>query len=145
MRCVSISDSKNFSYSSYDPIERSLDFARDDNSKTFVFKMPLALLRLCVFVLAQNIFVELHLGAKEVLEPSFDPLSILQHFLRDVIGVNVDANRADDSEFLSFDRNRRAFEFSRADLQLVVQLVLVQELATFQIYQQICGAVAQMT
>ena len=100
----------------------------------FVFEMALALLRLCVFVLAQNIFVELHLGAQEVLEPSFDPLPILQHFLRDVISINVDANRAHDSEFLSFDRDRGAFEFSCADVQLVVQFVLVQELATFQIY-----------
>src|SRR5947199_8315198 len=108
MRLVSISDSKNFSYSSYDPIERSLDFARDDNSKIFVFKVPLALLRLCIFVFAQNIFIELHLGANEVLKPGFDPLSIFQHFLRDVISVNVDANRADDSEFLSFARNRGA-------------------------------------
>src|SRR5947208_16759149 len=91
--------------------------------KCLVFEMTLALERLRIFVLAQNIFVELHLGAKEVLEPSFDPLSILQHFLRDVISVNVDANRADDSEFFSLDRNRRAFEFSRADVQFIVQLV----------------------
>src|SRR5437763_14915657 len=104
--------------------------------------MTLALERLRIFVLAQNIFFELHLGPKEVLEPSFDPLSILQHFLGDVISVNVDANRADDSEFLSFDRNRRALEFSRADVQLVVQLILVQELPTFQIYQQISCTVA---
>jgi hypothetical protein len=76
------------------------------------------------------------------LEPSFDPLSILKHFLGHVIRVDVYANRANDSEFLSFDRNRRAFEFSRADVQLVVQLVLIQELATFQINQQICCAVA---
>ena len=110
--------------------------------RRLVFKVPLALERIRIFVLAQNIFVEVHLGTKEVLEPSFDPLSILQHFLRDVISVNVDANRADDSEFLSFDRNRRAFEFSRADVQLVVQLVLVEELAAFQIYQQICCTVA---
>ena len=109
---------------------------------SFVFKVPLALLRLCVFVLAQNIFIELHVGSKKVLKPSFDPLSILKHFLGDVISVDVDANRANDSEFLSFDRNRGAFEFSRADVQLVVQLVLVQELPTFQIDQQICCTVA---
>ena len=78
--------------------------------------MPLALLRLCVFVLAQNIFVELHLGAKKVLEPCLDPLSILKHFLGHVIRVDVDTNRADDSEFLSFNRDRGAFEFSRADV-----------------------------
>jgi hypothetical protein len=74
--------------------------------KPFLFEMTLALERLRVFVLAQDIFIELHLGAKEVLEPRFDPLSILQHFLGDVVGINVYANRANDSEFLSFDGNR---------------------------------------
>src|SRR4029453_13527806 len=112
--------------------------------RRLVFEMPLALERIRIFVLAQNIFIELYVGAKEVLEPSFDPLSILQHFLRDVISVNVDTNRADDSEFLSFDRNRRAFEFSRADVQLVIQFVFVQELPALEVNEQIGGAVAQM-
>jgi hypothetical protein len=45
--------------------------------KPFVFKVPLALLRLCVFVLAQNIFIELHVGSQEILKPRLDTLSIL--------------------------------------------------------------------
>ena len=90
--------------------------------RCFVFKVPLALLRLCVFVLAQNIFIELHVGSKKVLEPRLDSLSILQHFLADVIGIDINTNRADDSEFFSFDRDRGAFEFSSADVQLVVRL-----------------------
>ena len=106
--------------------------------------MPLALLRLYVFVLAQDIFIELHLGAQEVLEPSFDPLSILQHLLGDVISVNVDANRANDSEFLSFNRDRGAFEFSRADVQFIIQFLFVQELPALEVNEQIRGAVAQM-
>ena len=106
--------------------------------------MPLALLRLCVFVLAQNIFIELHVGSKEVLEPSFDPLSILKHFLGHVIRVDVDANRANDSELRSFDRDRGAFEFSRADVQFVIQFVFVQELPVLEVDKQIRGAVAQM-
>ena len=113
-------------------------------SKAFVFKVPLPLLRLCVFVLAQNIFVELHVGVQKVLEPGFDPLSILKHFLGDVIRVDVYANRANDSEFLSFDRDRGAFEFSRADVQFVIQFVFVQELPALEVNEQIRGAVAQM-
>ena len=80
--------------------------------------MPLALLRLCVFVFAQNILIELHVGAQKVLEPRFDALLIFQHFVADVIGVDVNADRANDSEFLSFDRDSGAFEFSSADVQL---------------------------
>jgi hypothetical protein len=112
--------------------------------KAFVFKVPLPLLRLCVFVLAQNIFIELHVGSKKILEPRLDALSILKHFLGDVIRVDVYANRANDSEFLSFDRDRGAFEFSRADVQLVIQFVFVQELPALEVNEQIRGAVAQM-
>ena len=106
--------------------------------------MPLALLCLCVFVLAQNIFIELHVCSKKIFKPRLDALSILEHFFRDVIGVDVNANGANDSEFFSLNRNGGAFEFSRADVQLVVQLVLIHELATFQIDQQIGCAIAQV-
>jgi len=95
-------------------------------SKPFVFKVSLAFLCLCIFVLAQNIFIELHVGSKKILKPCFDALSILQHFFGDVISIDVDANRTDDSKFLPLNRNRSAFEFSGANIQLVVQLVLVQ-------------------
>src|SRR5262249_33379857 len=96
------------------------------------------------FVLAQNIFVELDIGPQKVLKPSFDSLLIFKHFFGEVISIDVNANRANDAEFLPFDRDRRAFEFSCADVQLVVQLVFIQELTTFQINQQICCAVAQV-
>src|SRR6184192_2520034 len=79
--------------------------------KRFVFEVPFALQCLGVFVLAQNIFVELDVGAKKVLEPRFDALPIFQHLFGDVISVDIDADRAYDSEFLSLDRDRCAFEF----------------------------------
>src|SRR6266436_7155284 len=99
-------------------------------SKRFVFEVAFALQCLGVFVLAQNILVELHVGAKKVLEPRFDALPIFQHLFGDVISVDIDADRANDSEFLSLDRDRCAFEFSRADVQLVIQFLFVEKLAS---------------
>ena len=127
MQSTSVSDS-NFSLIDA-PEARSLTGMTIVNSNPLVLEVPLALLGLCVFVLAQNIFIELHVSAQKVLEPRFDALSIFQHFLGDVISIDVYANRTYNSEFFSFDWDRGAFEFSRADVQLVVQLVLVQELA----------------
>ena len=95
--------------------------------------MAFAFERLGVFVLAQNIFIELHVGAQKVLEPRFDALPIFQHLFSDVISVDVDSDRAYDSEFLSLDGDRCAFEFSRTDVQLVVQLFLVKKLTLLQI------------
>src|SRR5207249_8063977 len=95
-------------------------------------------------VLAQDILIELHVGSKKVLEPCFNSLSISQHFLGDVIGVDVDTDRANDSKLLSFNWDRRAFEFSRSDVQLVIQFVFVKELTLLKIDQQIRRAVAQV-
>ena len=127
---------KNFSYALYGPVDSSLDFARNDNSKSLVLEVALALQRLGVFVLAQDIFLELHVRPEKVLEPGFDPLSIFQHFLCDVVRVDVDADRADDSKVLALDRNGCALEFSGADIELVVEFIFVQQLALFQIDQE---------
>ena len=64
--------------------------------------MALAFERLGIFVFAQNIFIQLHVAAKEILKPGFDPLSILQHFLGDVVRIDVDADPANYSEILAF-------------------------------------------
>jgi hypothetical protein len=106
-------------------------------SKRFVFEMAFAFERLGVFVLAENVFVELHVGAKKIPEPRFDSLPILQHFLGDEIRIDVDTDRAHDSEFFSFDWDRRALELSRADVQLIIQFVFIKELPTLQIDQQV--------
>ena len=82
--------------------------------------MALPLLRLGIFVLAQNIFVELHVGAKKILKPRFDPLSIFQDFVRDVISVDVDTDAADDSKVFAFNRDARALVFSTPNVEFVV-------------------------
>src|ERR1700757_348068 len=107
--------------------------------------MALALQRLRVFVLAQDILIELHVGPKEILEPCLNSLSISEHFLGDIIGVDVDTDRANDSKLFSFNWDRRAFEFSRADVQLVIQFVLVKELTLLKIDQKIRRPVAQVS
>src|SRR5438552_697690 len=106
--------------------------------------MALTFQRLRVFVLAQDILVELYIGAKKVLEPRLDSVLISQHFLGDVIGVDVDTDGANNSKFPSFDGDRRAFEFSRPDVQLVIQFFFVKELTLLQIDQQIRCSVAQV-
>src|ERR1051326_8576242 len=123
---------------------KRLDTARLLQLNYLVFEMPLALSRLGVLVLAKNIFIELHVRSAKVCEPHFDSLAIFQHLLGDVVRVDIDADCAHDAEFLSFNRDRRAFEFSGADVELVVQFVLVEQLPTFEINLQIGGAIAQM-
>ncbi len=78
------------------------------------------------------------------MEPRFDSLPVFQHLLADVIGVDIDADRANNSEFLSFDRDGRAFEFSRADVQLVIHFVFVKELPAFEVNEQVRCAITQM-
>jgi hypothetical protein len=108
----------------------------------FVFKMAFAFKRLSVFVFAKDVLVELHIGAKKVLEPGFDALLIFQDFFGDVIRVDINADRTNDSELLSLNGNGRAFEFSRAEVQLVIQFVFVEKLAALEINQQVRCAVA---
>src|SRR5437016_4398901 len=76
-----------------------------------------------------------------MLEPGFDPLPIFQDFFSGVVRVDVDADRADDPEVLALDWDRRAFEFTAANVELVVQFVFV--FSAFEINQQIRSAVAQ--
>ena len=52
--------------------------------------------------------------------------------------------QTNDSKFLSFDRDRRAFEFPVSEVQIIIQFVFVQELPAFEINQEIRCAVAQM-
>jgi hypothetical protein len=118
MQCTSVSDSN---FSSMDaPEARSLTEMTIVNSNPLVLKVPFPFLRLHVLVFAQNVFIKLHVRAKKVLEPRFDSLPILQHFLGDVVSVDVDADCTHNSEFLSLDGDRRAFEFSPAEIQLVI-------------------------
>src|SRR2546421_6108133 len=62
-----------------------------------------------------------------------------------MVRIDVDADPADNSELLALDRYACAFEFSRADIQLVIQFVLVQKLPTFEVDQEIGGSVTQMS
>src|SRR5438552_15018870 len=94
----------------------------------FVLEMPLAFHRLGVLILTQDVFIQLHVGSAEIFEPCFDPLFTLHHFFGEIICIDVDANRADNAEVLSQNRNGSALEPARANLELVVQLVLVLEL-----------------
>jgi hypothetical protein len=94
--------------------------------------VALTLLRLGVFVLAQNISIQLHVGAEKILEPGLDPLSIFQNLFGDVIGVDVDAGAPTIPKSL-LNRNRCALKLPRPNIELVIQLVLVEELAPLQV------------
>ena len=106
--------------------------------------MALAFHRFGVLVLAKDVFIRLHIGTTKIFEPRFDPFFTLNHFFSEIVGVDVNANRTDNSKFLSHNGNGRALELPRTNTQLIVQLVLLQELTLLQIDQQIGGAVAQM-
>src|SRR5260370_18695669 len=58
-------------------------------SKRFVFEVAFALQRLRVFVLAQNIFVELHVRAAKIFEERFDALFTAHHVVRQIIYIDV--------------------------------------------------------
>ncbi len=103
--------------------------ASPTNLDCFVLEVAFAFQGFCVFVFAQNIFVELHFGAAEILEERFDAFLALYHFVGEIVYIDIDADRAHDAEFLVINRDGRAFEFSRSDIQLIVQLVFVLELA----------------
>jgi hypothetical protein len=57
----------------------SLHYAWKDNqpSKRFVFEVAFTFQRLGVFVFAKNVFVELDIGTKEILEPRYNSLAVL--------------------------------------------------------------------
>src|SRR5438132_6802182 len=86
----------------------------------------------------------MHVGPEKVLEPSLDALSIFQYFFGDVVHIDVDTDRADDSKVPALNRNGSAFEFAPANVEFVIQFVFVSELALFQINQEAGRAIAQM-
>src|SRR3981081_2790537 len=100
-------------------------------SDAFVLEVPLALQGFGVLVLAQNIFIELHVGAAKVLKEAFDALLAAHYLIGQIIYIEVDADRADDSKFRPEDRDRGALDFSRSCIQVVVELVLVLKVAAF--------------
>lgn len=69
--------------------------------KCSVLEVALASHCLGIVILAQNVFVQLHIGTAEIPEPCCNPLFALHHFFSEVIGIDVDANCADDAEFLA--------------------------------------------
>ena len=103
--------------------------------------MAFAFQRLLVFVAAENVFVELHLGAAEGLEEVLHLLGVVHHFFGEIIGIDVDADGADDTVFFPDDRDRGALELSGADVQLVIELIFVRDLALLQVDDQVCGAI----
>src|SRR5205807_8142103 len=87
---------------------------------------------------------ELPVGSAEIFKPCLDPLFALHDFIGEIVRIDVDAYRADNTEILSQNRDGRALELARANIQLVVQFIFVQELALLQIDQQVGRAIAQM-
>jgi hypothetical protein len=104
--------------------------------------VALAFQGLGVLVLAQDIFIDLHIDAAEVFKPRFNLFRTLHYFGGQIIDVDVDADRADDSEFLPYNRYGRALKFTRTNVELVVQFIFVEQLPLLQIDQQIGRAVA---
>src|SRR5438874_10386149 len=92
-----------------------------DRSKSFVFEVTLAFHGLGVLILTQDVLVELPVNSAEILEPCFDPFFTLHHLVSEIVCIDVDANRPDDAEILSQNRNGSALEPARADSQFVVQ------------------------
>lgn len=107
--------------------------------------MALAFQGFLVFVPAENVFVELHVGSAESLEEVLHLLGIVHHFFGEIIRVDVDADGADDAVFFPDDRHRRALELSGADVQLVIELIFVRDLALLQVDDQVRGAIAQIS
>src|SRR5579862_1360709 len=99
--------------------------------------MLLAGYRLRVLVAAQNVFVELHVSPAIISEEVGEALGRRQHLVMDVVDIDIDADCADDTELLPNDRNRRAFEATRADVEFVVELVLPKIYAAHEIDQEL--------
>src|SRR5436305_8267567 len=85
-----------------------------------VFKMAFAFQRLGIFVAAEDVFVELHIDAAEGLEKLTRPCRILCNFFSKIIGIDVDADRPHYAVFFANNRDGRALESARAEMQLVV-------------------------
>src|ERR1043166_1963814 len=117
---------------------------KESQSHAFVLEVSFALQRLGIFILAQNILFELHIGPAKILEESLDTPPAAHHFLSQIICIDVDTDRAHHAEFRPVNRDGGALEFSRADIQLVVELFLVLKLSLLQIDEKIGGPIAQM-
>ena len=74
--------------------------------------MALAFLGLGEFILAQNIFAQLHVGPANIFEERFDVLLVLHYVIGQIVYIDIDADRADDSELLPINRDGRALKFS---------------------------------
>ena len=96
--------------------------------KSSVLEVALAFHRLGIIILAQDVLIRMHVDSAKIPEPCFNPLFALHHFFSEVICIDIDTNGADDPEFLAQNRNSGALELPRANVELIVQLVLVQKL-----------------
>ena len=117
---------------------------RKNYLKSFVFEVTLAFHGLGVLILTQDVLVELPVNSAEILEPCFDPFFALHHLVGEIVCIDVDANRADNTEFFPHNWDGGAFEFSAPDVELVVEFLFVCQLPLFQVNQQIRRAIAQM-
>src|SRR5262245_47506504 len=81
---------------------------------------------LLILVLAQDVLVERHIGLVIGPEELRNPIGGGEDMVLDVVDVDIDADRADNAKLLSQDGDCRAFEFPRADVQLIIELVLAQ-------------------
>src|SRR4051812_4157356 len=113
-------------------------------SQPLVLKMALSLLRLGELVFTQNVLIELHIDTQKIPKPFLDPSLIGHDMLGEIIRINVDTDGADHAKLFPHYRDGRAFKFPAANVQLVVQFILVSELTLFQINQQIGGAITQL-
>src|SRR5438552_17142734 len=94
---------------------------RKNYLKSFVFEVTLAFHGLGVLILTQDVLVELPVNSAEILEPCFDPFFALHHLVSEIVCIDVDADRADDTEFFPHNWDGGAFEFSAPDVELVVE------------------------
>ena len=106
-------------------------------SKSIVFEMSLAFQDLSVLVFAQNIFTKRHVSAAKRLEEGFDALFILHHVISQIVDVDIDADRAHDTELLAINGDGCAFEFPRPDIEFVIEFIFILNLALLEIDQQL--------
>ena len=88
--------------------------------KSVVFEMALAFQRLGVFIAAENVLVELHVGTTKGLEKVCYFLGAAKDFFREIVGVNIDADGSDHAILFSNDGNGGALELARAEVDFIV-------------------------
>lgn len=82
--------------------------------------MTLSGQRLLVLIPTQDVFVKLHVRLAEGANKYVEPIFVFQNLFIEVVDVHVDTNRSDQSVRLAQDRDRRALEFSGANVELVI-------------------------